>query len=232
MNQTMTHDDFFVAHPEWRGHGDLVLRPPSKEEILEEFDDAIGEIACECDALTQYGVTRGALYLRLRREGQSHRFAEMIAFQAGPSLRTDVSLFKGVGTVGTQFNEDHPRGKKLLDFYVGQAKKHGHTPQITDMYQPGLARFPGDPEAWVPASGGRGYIKRLCEKRGWGCEGMVDVKAREPDGDPWAVKKSLAEDIVTDKMSQAIEKNPNLAKGDRRELRRQVLRRYGARPDQ
>lgn len=40
------------------------------------------------------------------------------------------------------------------------------------VYYPMLARFPGDPEA---VCSNRTEIKRLVKKRGWKCEGMVDV---------------------------------------------------------
>lgn len=43
-------------------------------------------------------------------------------------------------------------------------------------YMPSLARFPGDPEAFVS---GRGDIDRVLRERGWGAEGAVNRKPRE-----------------------------------------------------
>jgi hypothetical protein len=75
------------------------------------------------------------------------------------------------------------------DYYRGVAKRQGQD-TTGKVYLSGLAAYPGDPEAWVS---GRGDAERICQKRGWGAQGAISVKAlpREP-GPP----VRLADDIV------------------------------------
>lgn len=55
-----------------------------------------------------------------------------------------------------------------------------------------LEEYPGDPRARVS---GRADIRRICEERGWGCRGAVDVEARErePIERPYKVAPDLVE---------------------------------------
>ena len=94
---------------------------------------------------------------------------------------TDRELFRGKGTLLDQFGDD-AIGRKELKEYVANAKQAGGKPHYTDLYIPGLADFPGDPRAFVPASEGRGHIRRQCEARDRECNGLVNVKRsfREP----------------------------------------------------
>ena len=100
----------------------------------------------------------------------------MCAARQGPKLETDTTFTRGYAT--------HPFGKRGLNEwtakrYLAKAKKAGVS--ITGKrYLSSLARYPGDPEAWVSD---RSDIKGLCKRRGWGCDGKVKVKARiEPNG--------------------------------------------------
>ena len=87
------------------------------------------------------------------------------------------------------------------------------------IYLGGLARYPGDPEAWVS---GRGDVQRICETRGWGSRGAVNVKSQEPTESP--VETPLAEDIVTDKVTDIMSHVPKKERKrvDVTELREQV----------
>lgn len=86
-----------------------------------------------------------------------------------------------------------------------KAKAAGVNPE-GKKYMPGLCR-PGvryDPQAWVS---GRGDVKRVCEKNGWGCEGAVNVKAVErdepgPDERPYRI----ADDIIDREVETIVEK--------------------------
>jgi hypothetical protein len=114
-----------------------------------------------------------AFYVEARRLGESHRIAEIVALRKVPASKTDVELFRGRGTLADQFKGQ----EDTLSEMVTKATQNGRTPQYTDLYEPSIANYPGDPEAFIPASGGRGHIKAVCEKNGWDCDGMVKVRA-------------------------------------------------------
>jgi len=117
-----------------------------------------------------------AAYLESRRLGESHSIAEMLALRQLPGVSTDRELFAGRGTLADQFKgEEH-----VLEQLSRKAAANGRKPQYTDLYEPSLAAYPGDPEAFIPASGGRSHIAEVCRRRGWACDGTVKVKASGP----------------------------------------------------
>ena len=212
----MNIPEFVKNHPEWKPDIDLLVQPPCLEEALEEYPELDGSDALH-GILWPSGIPRVSLYFRSRRQGAAHRFAEMCACRRGPALMTDSVYFQGMPKLADQFASD-TQMKKVLAI----AKRYGYKPNANDIYNPSIARFQGDPEAFVPASGGRGYIRRLCEKRGWGCEGAVNVKARPAERDPIAQSKLLGRDIVARYESEAIKKDPSWKKR-RKELREKVI---------
>lgn len=159
-------------------------------------------------------------YESMRRKGQSHSIAEMCATRSAPRGMTDSVFFAGVGTLADQFRGE----EQVLDHMVKVATRKGRRPSPNDYYQPGLARFVGDPEAFIPASGGRGHVQAVCEKRGWACEGSVKVKARQDA----PKKKRLANDIVEAAVNQRIAADPDQARVDRRELKAEVISKHGS----
>ena len=169
-----------------RGQGDLActLLGQGEELGLPEVSDRL---------------TVQALYVAMRLAGESHMLAEMFALSQPPQIRTDNTFMEGHCN-GNQF-EDKPW---LGDWYAAQAKEAGV--DITGaVYLSGMARFPGDPEAWVR---GRGDVQRLCEERGWGCQGAVQVKRN--DFEPPAPDVDVADDIVFERALDMIETNPDL----------------------
>jgi hypothetical protein len=88
-------------------------------------------------------------------------------------------------------------------------------------YFSGLARFHGDPEAFVDS---KDDIRKLCERRGWSCEGAVNVKAREVEPKAGPV---LAPDIVESLVDDMIDKDPGLATKHRQELREAAIDKHG-----
>jgi hypothetical protein len=120
---------------------------------------------------------------------------------------------------------DQFRDKRQLKKVLAVASKHGYKPSPSDVYEPGLARFQGDPEAFVPRTGGRGYIKNLCRKRGWGCNGAVNVEASAPHVDPHDTGTKLAEDLVQAHIREEIKKDPSL-KGKKKELREKIIEKH------
>jgi hypothetical protein len=145
----------------------------------------------------------------------------MIACQRGPGLVTDNAFFAGQPPLRDQF-----RDKRQLKKVLASARRHGYKPSPSDVYEPGLARFQGDPEAFVPRTGGRGYIKNLCHKRGWGCNGAVNVEPAEPRVDPHTTGTRLGEDLIQGHMREEIQRNPAL-KGKKKELREKIIEKHG-----
>lgn len=124
----------------------------------------------------------------------------MLVSGVGPGVMTDSVFMAGHGS-GRQF-QDRP---ELGDEYKRRCLKAGGS-TLGRRYLSQLARFPGDPEAWVS---GRGDVQRVCEKRGWASEGAVSVKGecrveREPEPIPIAediVQKHLAAEVRGQKLS-------------------------------
>lgn len=135
-----------------------------------------------------------AQYVMLRAEGLSHNLAEMFALQSPPQIAGTDSVFLEGHCNGNQFDGQEAVG----EMYAAEAKAAGVDTK-GKVYLGGLARYPGDPAAWV---NGRGDVKRICEERGWGCRGAVSVKAAEPLDAP--KETPLADDIVHDKVAEIL----------------------------
>lgn len=135
-----------------------------------------------------------ARYIAHRLDGDTHMMADMLAHQKPPGSRTDREFLRG-HCAGNQFEKTPWIG----DIYKRRAEAAGV--DITGkVYYGTLAEYPGDPRAWIT---GRGDAQRLCEERGWGCEGAVNVKMREPANPPAEV--AVAEDIVRDHVDRRLE---------------------------
>lgn len=160
-------------------------------------------------------------FTTLLGNGVTPRLAEMLALHAAPRAMTDRELFAGVGTLAQQF-----AGNDLqLNHITAEAQKHGYKPNVNDVYQPGLARFAGDPLAFISPSGGRGQIQKHCEVNGVACHGAVNIKARELENPVEAGQ--LAPDIVANLVGQKIAANPDLARVPLRDLAADVIHQHG-----
>lgn len=102
------------------------------------------------------------------------RMKSVIESGTFPGLNTDTTFLANRGTLDSQFED-----KDLLDMTVKESIKHGYKPKPTDVYLSGLARFRGDPEAYVNGNDAKGHIARVCKKRGVGCRGSVNIP--QPD---------------------------------------------------
>ncbi len=151
-----------------------------------------------------------AHYEAMRRDGTSHRLAEMFALQQPPMSNSDREFLQGHCN-GSQFEKTPGLG----DHYQQVARAGGVDPK-GKVYLSGLARYPGDPEAWVS---GRDDVRRVCEKNNFSCEGAVSVKSQKL-GAPEEV--GIAEDLVQDALATELAHNPDLAEKPREEVREQV----------
>lgn len=219
-------DEWIGENPEWQAFPDLIAVPPMESEIKAEFPDCDSEVLARCCEWMVPGfVTRGAMYMRLRLSGDGNVWAAMCCLQRGPVLSTDDTFFQGAKPLYDQFGS-----QKHLDGYLKASARHGFVPDKNAVYFPNLARFKGDPEAYVTRAQGRSYIKKLLEKRGWSAEGAVNVKGRGPEHDPLSPDKCipLGEDIIQGRMARMMKDNPDLKHADRKKLRSQIIDRHSA----
>jgi hypothetical protein len=132
------------------------------------------------------------------------RFDEMLEARRGPGLLgTDNQFFTG------RWSEDAPH-----PLYRQIAEQQGVS-TTGKVYQGQLARFPGDPRAWVS---GIGDVKRICESEGWGVEGAgvnvpVSNKSNDvPDDDPH--EYTPAPDLVQNEIDRRLSENPDAVPAD------------------
>lgn len=109
-------------------------------------------------------------YEHMRDKGESHSIAEMLALQQAPAGKSDYTFVHGHCN-GNQFEGNEAVG----DYYAAMAAKAGVNVK-GKVYKSGLARFAGDPQAWIE---GASDVKRICDTNGWGCQGSVNVPLRK-----------------------------------------------------
>ena len=224
----MNYEKFFRENEDWRVYADIVAYPPLPEELMSEFHDVSPEVLARCREMVMEGggyVSRGAIYVRVRREGEERgqnadRWATMLCLNAPPGLKTTDSFWAGRKPWHEVFDPRYCAGVKK------ELAKRGINIGPNQEYMPELARFRGDPEAVVPFEGARSYMKKLCERRGWAMEGAVTVEHREPESDPYDAP--IADDLVRQKARQMVKLKPDTFKGlNRKEAKQKVLDKFG-----
>jgi len=231
----MDFEKWLETHEEWRACPDLIIAPPTRDEAKKEYPEL--DVSEFYNSQGQPYLMRGSQwitavshYFRMRQNNQTHRFAVMCAKERGPALMTDAVLFEGNARLGDNYHGSYGDALKAT------AKKYGFTDNY--QYHPGLARWhpeersEADPEAFIPPSGGRGYIKQLMEKRGWACDGAVDVEGRGPERDPFDDAVPLAPELVAQNAARFVKENPDEArKMDRQQLREHMIATHGVNND-
>jgi hypothetical protein len=137
---------------------------------------------------------------------------QMIVSCRPPKSNTDVEFLAGSEN-GRQFQGRPEQG----DFYRRVAEKRGQNVK-GKKYLSQLARYPGDPEAWVSS---RGDVQKVLEERGWGSDGSVNVKNRPRGEAPKPV--DVAEDILERETTRAA--LPGMKPKERADLRERVRKR-------
>lgn len=155
-----------------------------------------------------------AWYVAMRLEGQSHSIAEMLATQKAPQSKTDKEFLLGHAN-GNQFENMQGVG----DYYHKIAREAGQDPK-GKVYLHQLASFPGDPEAWVS---GRSDVQKVCEQRGWSCQGDVNVKAQPRSSAPSG--GGLATDLVDKEVAMAL-RDPEHSHRPVEEIREQIIEQH------
>jgi hypothetical protein len=157
---------------------------------------------------------------------------EMLSAQQAPRVMTDDVALSGKGNLDQQF-----KNPKDLEHICGEAMKHGYKPKPSDFYNAALARFAGDPQAFLNHGQGVGHVKRTLEERGYVCPGgiaddgsMVKVQTRTPDEDPYQKPKlKLHPRIVRREKKHLLKQNPDLA--NKKDLEEAIIDRHGWNPD-
>ena len=134
-----------------------------------------------------------ARYEEMRRAGESHNIADVLAHKTGPGLRTDAIFNEG------KFSGDAGRIDAEQTWLRGQSEAAGVS-TTGKWYCRGLADFPGDPTAWV---GDRGDVVRIASEKNMRVHGYVEHTPveREPVADV-AVGKDIIDDCVEILMSE------------------------------
>lgn len=228
----MNLEQYLTENPAQRRYADLLVYPPDADEIREEFPDADGDVLDRCmQGINDGGfvLSRGAMYVISRRNGQSDREACIVALQRAPIGQTNDTFWGGRKHFSEVFGENYANAvraglaRKGINLTAGQE-------YMPELVRPNMGFGPHnpDPEAVVPFGGGRSYIKSVLEKRGWAGEiGGSEVQHREPESDPWDNRVPVAEDIVQREIKRMVKEDPGLKKKKRAELREQVIARHG-----
>lgn len=144
-------------------------------------------------------------YMLCRHNGCTPRMAAVLALKKFPGVKTDTTFMKGKLTGDASFKTSAEAA-----WYLAQAEKAGVSTTGKHYYR-SMARFPGDPEAWLDS---RGDVSRLAEQRGWNVEGAVNYSAPEQAPPP---EVDVAPDIVDRETAIALEQCPGERPGDVRE---------------
>ena len=155
-------------------------------------------------------MTADQIYAEAKANGCNDRLADMLASRQAPGAMTDREFFEGRGTLADQFAGAEGQLAKV----VAAARAQGYEPKPNDVYVPTLANSIGDPLAFVPPTGGRNHVRRVCEQRQTSCEGAVTVQApmyREPTPD-----KPLSDKLIREKSAILRKKHPKATARDLR----------------
>jgi hypothetical protein len=157
---------------------------------------------------------------------------ERLAFLDECDAGLDAMLRDQDCRIKTMTDDDFWRGRferqandKGIQKYRRMAEAQGFS-TTGKVWMPSLARYPGDPEAFVS---NRGDVLKVCRKRRISCDGEVNYKATPTDEDLAPLPEvKLAPDIVEQHVNQELKKEPSLKLKRRQELREMVTEKYGA----
>ena len=144
-------------------------------------------------------------------------------FPRGIKAKTDREYFRGRGSLADQFGGN----EKTLLKRISAARKHGYNPSPNDVYEPSMARFPGDPQAFIGATGGRGQIKKYCERNNITTEGGDSSVRHIGSERPAPAPVKLAGEVVEEIRQERILANPDLAHTDQMKMREEIIHTHG-----
>lgn len=161
------------------------------------------------------GRDAAEMYVKLRSEGLSHKWCEMVILQKPPGVRgTDRAYMHG--RYNNQQLDEMP--KDHAQNIVTLARRAGINPS-GKYYSAAIAdhRGPADPAAWVDSTAD---VKRVAMERNLTVTGAVEHKgvAVPPK------RKPLSERLTREMMRVEKARNPSMKNG---ELREMVVAKYG-----
>lgn len=156
-------------------------------------------------------------YDELVASGESHRMAELLACRQFPATRTDVSLWQG--RHGQDKEMESPRSRKHAERRRAKARSAGVNPDA-NMYISGLARFPGDPMAYVAT---RGEAKERAKAMGRQLLGVVNYTPpgfhdQHTEEKPYRVADDIVADAVTMKRQKIKDAGESLSQREAADL--------------
>lgn len=161
------------------------------------------------------GKDASEMYAKLRSEGLSHNWCEMVVFRQPPGVKGSDRAFME-GRYNNQQLDRMP--KDHAQNIVTLAKRAGIS--VTGKYYcSGLADHRGiqDPEAWID---GAGDVLRVARKRNLTVEGAVTHKGIQEA----PKRKALSERLTKELMRQESKNYPKMKPG---ELREMVVNKFG-----
>lgn len=149
-------------------------------------------------------MTYEELYDLCVANGCEPRLADMLASRSFPGTKgTDRAFLQGRSLGIGQF-ADVP----LIARHHERIAEAAGVSTVGQCYLSTLARYPGDPEAWVSDLHD---VRSRCLERGWGCEGAISMPARsgDPDTGHYAVADDLVDRYVEDRLVEQPEMEPH-----------------------
>jgi hypothetical protein len=138
-------------------------------------------------------------YETMRANGESHNIAEILATGETPHGKTADRMLFMDGAENKQFeNENDER------YYRESAERAGVS-TTGKIYQPGLARHPADPRAWVSDAND---ILRIAREDNLTVSGVVRHKAEDRPPLPGL---RVAPDLVEEQVARLLEREPQRA---------------------
>lgn len=170
------------------------------------------------ESIRKLGAVASAEYVKLRSEGLSHKWCEMVILRQPPGVKgTDRSFMEG--RYNNQQLDAMP--KDHAQNVVTLARRAGINIS-GKYYASGLAdgRGPADPAAWVDSTAD---VKRIARERNLTVTGAVEHRgiAEAPK------RKPLSERLTKELMREEKRRHPTMKKG---ELREMVVAKYGRKP--
>ena len=144
------------------------------------------------DAYTQ------AFYEVMVEDGVAPRLAEALAHRKFPGVKTDTTFFAG------KLHKDQFDGSQQGRAMRKMAEKAGVSTS-GKVYYHSLARFAGDPKAWIDSTND---IKRVCRENGLKCEGDVKVEGTDHEARP-REKYELNPAVVDRYVREEVRKDPS-----------------------
>lgn len=137
--------------------------------------------------------------------GDAERMAEILRTRRCPaSAGTDTAFMEGYLTG----HDDGLVGESAQPIREQYRKATGGYP-AGKRYMSQLARYPGDPRAWVDS---KADVKRICEEDNlnWVYSGKLIHEARPPETDPDDKPYEVAPDLINKRLAKAVELEPDL----------------------